>query len=669
MHSRSRSAPSKIEITFRLIIESRPLVSAAMPEANNARLRATYMCLLISGLFGVACAEGETTAEPLAPESTPDSRGSGGSASSNTAGTAGYGIGGTFGGTSFDAGSGSGGSGPEGGAGTGAMGTMGITGAAGTAGTTGSVDAGSTGSAGATGNTAATNAKNQKSPLGTNLGPLTDYSSEWAFVDAMKASRAWISGSGSAFDDGRAVQVDENGWVRSLLPGQVARTLMFWDIQSYPTGQYVVLYDGKGTLEYFGGATKNAAASKPGRDVIDVRAGGIGINLTAIDAAAPLRNIRVIMPGGACSNDGRRYCDASAACGTGATCESFEKTYATQIFHPKFLERLAPYKVLRFMDWSATNNSQQKSWADRPLPTDARWTVNGAPIEIMVELVSRLGADPWFTVYHQADDAYVKQFAALVKQKLNASSKVYVEHSNEVWNGMFDQSKYVQEKGTALGLSSDPYEAGLRYHAKRSVEIFGLFSQQFEPARLVRVMGSQAASAWASATELDYPAAKGHTDAVAIAPYFGGDYGSPEHVGRVRGMSADQLLSDIESTALPQAIGWMKEQAAVAKARGVSLIAYEGGQHLSGIFGAENDAALNTLFDSVNRHPRMKSLYTRYLDAWKQNSGKLFVHYVNCGAYSKWGRWGALESLDQPREKSPKYDALMTFIENNPVWW
>ena len=512
-------------------------------------------------------------------------------------------------------------------------------------------------------------AKNQKSPLGTNLGPLTDYSTEWAFVDAMKASRTWFSGSASAFEDGRAVDVDQNGWVRSLLPGQIARTLMFWDIQNYPLGQYVVLYEGKGTLEYFGGATRNAALSKPGRDVIDVRAGGIGVNLTAVDRAAPLRNIRVIMPGGACSNDSTRYCDASAACGAGATCENFEKTHATQIFHPKFLERLSPYKVLRFMDWSATNNSQQKTWADRPLPTDARWTENGAPIEIMVELVNRLGADPWFTVYHQADDAYVRQFAGLVKQKLHAGGKVYVEHSNEVWNGMFDQSKYVQEKGTALKLSTDHYEAGLRYHAKRSTEIFALFGQSFEPARLVRVMGSQAAGAWASTTALDFPAAKGKVDALAIAPYFGGDYGTPEQVSRIRGMTADQLLADIEKTALPQAIGWMKEQAAVAKARGVSLISYEGGQHLAGVFGGENDAALNTLFDAVNRHPRMKAVYTQYLDAWKANGGKLFVHYVNCMAYSKWGRWGALEALDQPREKSPKYDALMTFIEKNPTWW
>src|SRR5688572_33360969 len=46
----------RIEITFRLLIETRQLVSAAMPETNNAHLRATYVCLLVGGLLGAGCA-------------------------------------------------------------------------------------------------------------------------------------------------------------------------------------------------------------------------------------------------------------------------------------------------------------------------------------------------------------------------------------------------------------------------------------------------------------------------------------------------------------------------------------------------------------------------------------------------------------------------------------
>jgi hypothetical protein len=102
--------------------------------------------------------------------------------------------------------------------------------------------------------------------------------------------------------------------------------------------------------------------------------------------------------------------------------------------------------------------------------------------------------------------------------------------------------------------------------------------------------------------------------------------------------------------------------------RGVSLIAYEGGQHLVGD-GGENNAAINALFDSANRDPRME-LFTRpYLYAWKASGAKLCVDFVNCNGYSMWGRWGALEYLDQPRANAPKFDALQTLIEQNPAWW
>jgi hypothetical protein len=46
---------------------------------------------------------------------------------------------------------------------------------------------------------------------------------------------------------------------------------------------------------------------------------------------------------------------------------------------------------------------------------------------------------------------------------------VYVEHSNEVWNGLFAQARYASERGKALGLASDDLTARYRYHALRWV--------------------------------------------------------------------------------------------------------------------------------------------------------------------------------------------------------
>ncbi|MGB5194913.1 MAG: hypothetical protein WBN70_18150, partial [Polyangiales bacterium] len=58
------------------------------------------------------------------------------------------------------------------------------------------------------------------------MAGVVDYSTDMPFVDLFKSSRPWISGSDEKWDDGRPLDLDEYGWVRSLKPGQVARTLM-----------------------------------------------------------------------------------------------------------------------------------------------------------------------------------------------------------------------------------------------------------------------------------------------------------------------------------------------------------------------------------------------------------------------------------------------------------
>src|SRR5271156_79951 len=91
--------------------------------------------------------------------------------------------------------------------------------------------------------------------LGTNLETLRDSCTSRPFADPFKTSRPWISGSTNKWSDERAVKLDPQGWVASLLPGQIARTMLFWDMDGrFPSGQYIVTYEGQGQLSYFGGA-------------------------------------------------------------------------------------------------------------------------------------------------------------------------------------------------------------------------------------------------------------------------------------------------------------------------------------------------------------------------------------------------------------------------------
>jgi hypothetical protein len=513
--------------------------------------------------------------------------------------------------------------------------------------------------------------ENAKSPLGTNLSEMRDWSTEWSLVDTFKQSREWFSGSKNEWEDRRELDLDENGWVRSLKDGQAARTLMFWAKGlPYPAGDYVVLYEGEGKLHY----TPNVRviSSAPGREVIrpDTQQSGLGLGINQTNPKNYIRNIRVLLPGGSCAKDAFKWCKNDADCGKDS-CVPFEKNYAQQVFHPIFLDRIRKYGTLRFMNWQNIDyEPKQVGWETRPKTTDARFVAKGVPVEIMVELANRIGADAWFSMPHSATDEYMTEFAKYVHDHLDKGSKAYVEHSNEVWNLEYEQARFARQKGLSLKLASNEVEAQIKWHSKRSVEIFKIWEKVFGGTdRLVRVMGSWAQNPLVSEGALSYGEASKHTDALAIAPYFGIQFARPTDLARTEAMTVDSLFDTIKGELLPQAVSEMKEQAKIAKKHNVELIAYEGGQHLIGVGAARENDRINMLFDRVNRDPKMKPIYLDYLKAWKDAGGHLFVHYTHCRPPSKYGRFGSLEMLDQAKSAAPKYEALQEFIEKNPRWW
>ncbi|MCK4291616.1 MAG: hypothetical protein KAY65_00350 [Planctomycetes bacterium] len=111
------------------------------------------------------------------------------------------------------------------------------------------------------------------------------------------------------------------------------------------------------------------------------------------------------------------------------------------------------------------------------------------------------------------------------------------------------------------------------------------------------------------------------------------------------------------------------KQTRQAKERGLRLITYEGGQHLVGHGGAENNNQLEHLFHTANRHPRMKQLYLDYLQGWKDSGGTRMAIFSSTGRYSKWGSWGLMEYHGQPTANAPKYNATIQFLNKNPRWW
>jgi hypothetical protein len=286
----------------------------------------------------------------------------------------------------------------------------------------------------------------------------------------------------------------------------------------------------------------------------------------------------------------------------------------------------------------------------------------GVPVEVMTQLANRLGADAWFTIPHLADDEFVRRFAETVRSSLDPALKVYVEHSNEVWNNQYPQFAYATQRGLALGLSTDPDEARNRYHALRTRQIGEIFQQVLGKSRVVKVLATFTEMPELSEQALAWNNTAAYVDALAIAPYFGFELGVVENEARVQGMTLDELFQELKMRWLPEANGHTIQQAAIARRYNLPLISYEGGQHLARVDGGTSER-VDALFDAANRDPRMGGLYTRYLEDWSRaTGGQLFVHLMNCGEAGKAGRWGALEYIDQPRSRAPKYDALQTFM-------
>jgi hypothetical protein len=478
--------------------------------------------------------------------------------------------------------------------------------------------------------------------LAMNLSGPADWNTELPFADVFKLSREWISQrEGAGWGKGPALELDEHGWVKRLDPSCWAETPMCTiGGGHYPSGRYTVLHEGVGELNATGAArVLERGKGKMTLDV-DARKGGFFLQIRSTDPKNYVRNIRVLMPG-------QEGLDPNAP------------------WNPAFLKLWKGVACLRFMDLMQTNGSKIRTWNDRPKRDDATWTRNGVPIEVLCDLANRVDADAWFCIPHQADDAYVKAFAKLVASKLDVKHKIYVEYSNEVWNGGFAQNKYAGGQGQRFGMSTRPVEAARMYTAYRSVQIFAICESEISKDRLVRVLASQAAVPYVSEQILGFRGAAKHADALAIAPYlsFMPSPTSKPSAQDVGGWTVEQVMDHVERVSLPQSIKWISDQKKVADKFGLPLIAYEGGQHLVGVGGGENVDSLTRVFKEANAHPRMEGIYARYFDAWAKNGGGLFCYFSSVGGWSKWGSWGLLQHLDDDPAASPKFRATFAWAK------
>jgi PKD repeat protein len=481
--------------------------------------------------------------------------------------------------------------------------------------------------------------------IGTNMSGLADWVPERPLRNLLKHVRPEpIAFNDDCFcwDNGNLehIALDADGYPTYLpqnangVPNKLRYMISSEGANVPPGASYVLLYDGEGELSVGGSAVETS--NTPGR---------IQFNATVADnmffvihesqVSNPVRNIRLL-----------RLSDEFA-------------DLEAQPFYQGFLDKIAPFKVLRFMDWGATNQNHVVNWSDRSLPSHFTYgTPEGVPYEMMVKLANQTKKDVWICVPHAADSNYVAQMATLFRNQLNSDLNIYLEYSNEVWNWIFPQAIYNAENAP----SNLNYGRAMAEKAARTFRIWHeVFGSQ--KSRVKRVLGLQAGFNFLNEQILSqlHPS---EWDLGSPTSYIGLDHSENGNPVLHAGSTPADIIQNARSN-------WAEFRPSVKqdynniKLFGKEIVNYEGGQHFVGnVFGIPYPYQ-QAMWDAQYTQG-IYDLYSDMLDTIRTWGSRMFGNFsLSSPQESVYGSWGVLNDIDlQPPYLStaPKYQALLDQI-------
>ncbi|MBD3239225.1 MAG: hypothetical protein GF331_01465 [Chitinivibrionales bacterium] len=279
-----------------------------------------------------------------------------------------------------------------------------------------------------------------KIDIGMNGSP-PSYFRYRVFVDYGRQTKEWcfqpVGGSGCQEDAYRFVETDENGYPLELpctAPGYPEMFVNKVLPGFFEEGEYVLLYDGEATIDFYEAGYIDVLSIEPGRAHFRAWPKGESGNFAALRVRSTprgnhFRNLRILPI-------------------------ELEHTYdpdTSDVWDTTFLETMNCLTGYRYMGWTNINDGGDHwEWEKTP-----RWgyhtacTKQGVPYDYQIDLANRLQHDPWFNIPHMVDDNYIYNLAVLIKEKLDPGLTAYIEYSNELWNwgGAYPQSSWIVDAG------------------------------------------------------------------------------------------------------------------------------------------------------------------------------------------------------------------------------
>ncbi len=316
-------------------------------------------------------------------------------------------------------------------------------------------------------------------------------------------------------------------------------------------------------------------------------------------------------------------------------------------------------KEFDFLRLNATALRLNEDGGSYPNITEHWGLSSGISAEGMAALQRETGRPLWWGPGHLWNSAEIlEQVNAMVQSAIPGMHPGYFELSNETWNGAWPQGGFYRNS-----LGGGDFGEGLREYSRAACTAYDIAVGPYAVASLTPpefVLGAQFHNPWTASTILD--AATRQVDCLAVAPYFGKEYG--ETGTPIMSMTDEQVFAHLFQLVSDQKYA-IESYVELAHNHGAKLVAYEGGPHLFPIGTVRKDQDIVDRLNAIQTHPLMTQLLDLHLTVWKAAGGDEYCAFSLSDTANENGYAGIADfTLPGPLE-TPKGLGIRRHLSNS----